>query len=71
MKNQPWFVSDTMPSDIDWVLNEMSQGGINSLQDSTQRPILIKYYEKWNAFFNSGIWSVNPDPFWTYPHDFR
>ena len=71
MKNQPWFVSDTMSSDIDWVLNEMSQGGINSLQDSNQRPILIKYYEKWNAFFDSGMWSVNSDPFWTYPHDFR
>ena len=71
VKNQPWFVSDTMSSDIDWVLNEMSQGGINSLQDSNQRPILIKYYEKWNAFFDSGMWSVNSDPFWTYPHDFR
>ena len=55
----------------DWVLEEMRQGGKNSLQDSNSRPILVKYYEKWKDFFTNEVWTVHPDPFWTYPHDYR
>ena len=55
----------------DWVLEEMRQGGKNSLQDSNPRPILVKYYEKWKEFFTNEVWTVHPDPFWTYPHDYR
>jgi len=36
--------------------------------DITQ--ILVKYGEKWKNFLNDGIWSIHPDPFWTYPHDY-
>ena len=69
VKNCPWFVSDTTPSDVDWILNEMSQGAAN--KDAKQRPILIKYSEKWKEFLRKGTWTITADPFWTYPHDFR
>ena len=73
VKNQPWFVSDTMPQDFEWVLNEMCSGATNDLKSSENSeitPILVKYGEKWKDFLQNGIWSVHPDPFWTFPHDF-
>lgn len=73
VKNQPWFVSDTMPQDFEWVLNEMCSGATNDLksnENSEITPILVKYGEKWKDFLQNGVWSVHPDPFWTYPHDF-
>ena len=72
VKNQPWFVSDTMPQDIDWMLAEMSQGAMNNLYGSCEKDsVLAKYGEKWQTFIKSGAWSVHPDAFWTYPHDYR
>ena len=75
VKNQPWFVSDTMPQDFDWVLNEMCSGAPNDIQsekseNSDITPILVKYGEKWKSYLEDGIWSIHPDPFWTYPHDY-
>jgi len=75
VKNQPWFVSDTMPQDFDWVLNEMCSGATNDIQsekseNSDITPILVKYGEKWKSYLEDGIWSIHPDPFWTYPHDY-
>ena len=73
MKNQPWFVSDTMPSDFDWVLDEMCSGAKNDLkpcENADITSILVKYGEKWKEYIEKDIWSIHPDPFWTYPHDF-
>ena len=55
VKNQPWFVSDTMPQDFDWVLNEMCSGAPNDIkseksENSDITPILVKYGEKWKTW---------------------
>ena len=61
-----------MRHDIDWVLEEMSTGGIHDLNGVNAKtdPTLVKYGDKWRAYFSSGTWSIHSDPFWTYPHDF-
>jgi hypothetical protein len=71
VKNQPWFVSDTMPNDINWLFNEMAQGASNDLSSSEKKPILVKYGEKWQKYLDTKVWTVHPDPFWTWPHDYR
>jgi len=70
VKNQPWFVSDTMPHDIEWVLNEMCDGANKSLNGGDPDPILCKYGQKWKDFVKDSIWTIHSDAFWTYPHDF-
>ena len=68
----PWFVSDTMPHDIEWVVNEMCDGGNNALLNGKDKdPILCKYGQKWRSYLKENKWSIHPDSFWTYPHDFR
>jgi hypothetical protein len=70
VKNQPWFVSDTMPNDINWLFDEMAQGASNDLSSSEKKPILVKYGEKWQKYLDTKVWTVHPDPFWTWPHDY-
>ena len=53
VKNQPWFVSDTMVSDIDYVINEMVVGGINCIGGSAEQdPILCKFGIKWKKYLS-------------------
>ncbi len=73
MKNQPWFVSDTMPKDIKWLLGEMSNGAPNKMgqNEDNVEPILKKFGQRWQGFLDQGVWSIHSDPFWTWPHDYR
>lgn len=64
-------MSDTMPHDIEWVLNEMCDGANKSLNGGDPDPILCKYGQKWKDFVKDSIWTIHSDAFWTYPHDFR
>jgi len=51
----------------------MCSGATNDLKSSENSeitPILVKYGEKWKDFLQNGMWSIHPDPFWTFPHDF-
>lgn len=77
VKDRPWFVSDTTSGDIDWMLKEMAQGAVNSLQppppvqdDENHKDLLEKYSQKWSSYLDSGVWTVHADQFWTYPHDY-
>ena len=58
IKDQPWFVSDTTPSDLKWSLNQL----LNSAGE------LSVIAQRWQKYLDDKIWTVHSDPFWTYPH---
>lgn len=60
LKRMPWFVSDTMRVDIDWLLNYMSE----------QNPVLMKMAEEWRSYLKTKLWELHDHKFWTLPHDF-
>ena len=62
IKDQPWFVSDTMRTDFKWTLDKLS-----SLSES---PSLVSVGNRWKGFVDAGTWTVEDDAFWTYPHVF-
>jgi len=59
IKDQPWFVSDTTPTDLNW-----------SLAKLVEDVELSRLGRRWTEHFSSGTWSSVADPFWTFPHDF-
>ena len=63
IKNQPWFVSDTTPSDLTWTLNQLRSGG--------QESALTKLADRWQQYLNINVWTVHSDQFWTYPHSYH
>jgi len=64
VKDQPWFVSDTTIPDITWTINQLSMGLENT------NP-LAELSRKWSSYFETGVWVVKADSFWTYPHSFN
>jgi len=64
VKDQPWFVSDTTIPDITWTINQMSMG-----LDNTSP--LAELSRKWSSYFQTGVWVVKADSFWTLPHSFN
>jgi damage-control phosphatase, subfamily III len=80
VKKLPWFVSDTTPADIDWILSKLTDGAQNPVSgdgkcdvmrsdDSDRRIDWLG--RRWRDFIDNKIWTIHPDPFWTYPHDYR
>lgn len=63
VKNQPWFVSDTTKQDFHWTINNLSS-------NPESRPSLAALGARWRGYLDTGVWSVDADPFWTYPHVF-
>jgi len=63
VKDQPWFVSDTTPQDITWTLNQLARG-----EDNTDPLVVLA--DRWSSYIQSGVWTVQADSFWTYPHCF-
>lgn len=64
VKDQPWFVSDTTPQDFTWTLNQLARG-----VDNTD-PLLV-LADRWSSYIKSGVWTVQADSFWTFPHSFN
>jgi len=64
VKDQPWFVSDTTIPDITWTINQLSMG----LENTSP---LAELSRKWSSYFETGVWVVKADSFWTYPHSFN
>lgn len=62
VKRMPWFVSDTLRQDIDWLLEFMAGSG----QDEALKEIT----EKWKYFFSTNFWEIHHDRFWTLPYDY-
>jgi len=64
VKDQPWFVSDTTPNDIEWSLEQLTK--VDKESDS-----LNALGTKWKSYLQSGVWSVIADRFWTFPHSYH
>ena len=64
VKDQAWFVSDITPQDITWTLNQLGRG-----VDNTDPLVVLA--DRWSSYIQSGVWTVQADSFWTYPHSFN
>jgi len=62
LKRMPWFVSDVMKQDIDWLLDYLTK--------PDQEETLRELGEKWRGFFATNFWEIHQDKFWTLPYDF-
>ena len=72
VKNQPWFVSDTMVSDIDYVINEMVVGGINCIGGSAEQDsILCKFGIKWKKYLSCKYNRLNSNLIYCYLTTYR
>lgn len=61
VKRMPWFVSDTLRQDIDWLLNFLSN------QDASLQALS----KKWKVFIESKSWEIYDHKFWTLPDDYN
>lgn len=61
VKKYPWFVSDVVADDIEWMINQMIES--NSKQ-------LIELGSKWKNKFSDGQWQIKSEKFWTLPYSF-
>lgn len=61
IKAIPWFISDTTPNDLQWI--------IQSLVDN-ENEILRTIGTRWNNYLNDSVWTYKTDDFWTLPFDF-
>lgn len=62
VKRMPWFVSDTLRQDVDWL--------VSFLTGSEQIPTLKELGDKWKSFFSADFWEIHNHRFWTLPNDF-
>lgn len=62
IKQMPWFVSDALLHDLEWLLKYMNQ--------SDQQPALQTLGEKWKWYFVSRQWEIHDHKFWTLPYDY-
>lgn len=60
-KSFPWFVSDVVRSDVEWMLQQMEVHGA-ALQSTAAR---------WRNYFATGAWSLHSHSFWTTAHAFH
>ncbi|KAH9505943.1 hypothetical protein DERF_010706 [Dermatophagoides farinae] len=63
VKCMPWFVSDTMTSDIKWLLKYVNDTAGISLD-------LKRLNERFNENFRHRQWLIEEHDFWTLPHDY-
>lgn len=61
LKRMPWFVSDCLRADIDWLLEFMA----NSKESN-----LVHVSSLWTSYLESGFWEIHEHKFWTLPHDY-
>lgn len=62
VKTMPWFVSDTMHKDLNWLLGYLAS--------ESCEPELQYFAKKWNEYFSRKQWQVVESDFWTLPYDF-
>lgn len=61
-KRIPWFISDVMKHDFNWLLEEMAK--------NSTIPCLPDLASQWKGYLNSGCWSLHVDSFWTLPYSY-
>ncbi|KAF9150201.1 hypothetical protein BG015_007998 [Linnemannia schmuckeri] len=80
-KRIPWFVSDVMPFDFQWTLDQLHRP-TSSTSDNTpptnffnptdpiEQQALQDVGKKWQDYVNNGIWKVTSHEFWTSCYSF-
>lgn len=61
VKVMPWFISDVMTTDFNWLLNKLEELDDTNLNTLAQR---------WKAYVQEDIWKIVESDFWTLPLDF-
>ncbi|KAG0050394.1 hypothetical protein BGZ83_004818 [Gryganskiella cystojenkinii] len=71
-KTIPWFVSDVMPVDFQWTLDQLRHASSSASStaffdpaDPVEQKALKDLGEKWQSYVDQGIWKVTSDDFWT------
>ncbi|KAG0328965.1 hypothetical protein BGZ99_003829 [Dissophora globulifera] len=75
-KRIPWFVSDVMPFDFQWTLDQLYKPTGNSNTDGSpafffnpskpeEQQALENLGQKWQSYVDRGIWKVTSHDFWT------
>lgn len=65
-KEFPWFVSDVVPSDVEWLFEHL-----DSRECFPDREYLDQLIPRLRKFFQSGVITTTSDPFWTTPFSFH
>ncbi|KAJ3227210.1 hypothetical protein HDU81_006847 [Chytriomyces hyalinus] len=72
-KTIPWFVSDTMPSDFEWLVKALEDpttffNNSESLNPTAMKSLAARY----RGYISSGAWKITSDPawctFWAHHH---
>lgn len=62
VKAIPWYVSDVVPSDIDWTLDYLIKH---------ESPLVKELGEKWKKYFKEGKFVLSPvHHFWVSPYEY-
>ncbi|KAG0203409.1 hypothetical protein BGX33_009132 [Mortierella sp. NVP41] len=76
-KRIPWFVSDVMPFDFQWTLDQLhrpqpssSSSYFFNLTDPIEQQALLDLGRKWQGYVDQGIWKVTSHEFWTSCYSF-
>lgn len=83
-KTIPWFVSDVMPVDFQWTLDQLrhtSSATTNTESSAGKAPFfdpselseqkaLRDLGTKWQSYVDQGVWRVTSDDFWTSCYSF-
>lgn len=62
VKTIPWYISDTIITDIKWVLDQMNNSDID---------VIKKLGSRWSNYFQNGTWTIEESHFWTLPYEFK
>ncbi|XP_023013218.2 damage-control phosphatase ARMT1 [Leptinotarsa decemlineata] len=61
VKTIPWFISDVMQHDLNWLILMLKQNS---------NEILVQLGEKWGNYIEKGVWTIVESDFWTLPLEF-
>lgn len=61
VKTIPWFISDVMKHDFDWMLHKMETSNNENLKTLATR---------WKSYLANDIWTIVESHYWTLPYDF-
>ncbi|CAG8462185.1 12486_t:CDS:2 [Funneliformis caledonium] len=67
VKAIPWFVSDTTPSDFNWLLGVLKNDFFSSAS-SNEKLYLERLAKRWQGYVDNGKWILKSDYFWTSPY---
>ncbi|KAF8985703.1 hypothetical protein BGZ46_002448 [Entomortierella lignicola] len=74
-KRIPWFVSDVLPFDFQWSVDQLHKVNDNSSpffdpSDPTEQKAIKDLGQKWQSYIDRGVWKVVTHDFWTSCYSF-